>query len=401
MDSIYGVAVDTLHQNVYIADTINHKIRLVNSAGIITTFAGTGHAGSTGDGGAGTYARLYYPQAVAVSRSGGSVYIADSDNRKIRMVTSAGIITTFAGTGLQGSSGDGGMATSARLNYPLSVAADTSGSLYFADSGNHRIRLVDSAGIITTFAGTGSYGRSGDGGMATLAQLNYPRGVAVDDNGKVYIADYGNNKVRLVTISGIITTIAGTGLQGSSGDGGAATSAQLNQLRSVAVDVSGNVYIADTTNNEVRLVMNDTGIITTFAGGYNNLGSVGDGGAATEARINSPSGVALDASGNLYIATMNDYRIRKVTSTFNYPTSQPTVQPTTQPSHPTMMPSSEPSQQPSSTPSSQPSVEPSSEPSQQPSSTPSNHHRPTLEPSVGPSIWQPKQEVCCCHIMFL
>ena len=328
----YGVAVDRVHQSVFIADSSNHKIRVVNSIGIITTFAGTGQPGYSGDNGMATSAQLNYPQAVAVSRSGGSVYIVDYFNHMIRVVDSAGIITTFAGTGQPGYSGDGDAATSAQLNYPASVAADLSGSLYIADSGNNMIRMVDTSGIITIFAGTaGQPGNSGDGGMAILAQLSIPQGVAVGDDGKVYIADTYNNEVRLVTMSGIITTFAGTGTQGSSGDGGAATSAQLYYPQDVVVDVSGNVYIADTNNNEVRLVMNGTGIITTFAGGpYKWLPDLGDGDAATDAQLNQPVGLDLDASGaNLYIADSSAFRVRKVTSFFNYLLSQPPTQPPT------------------------------------------------------------------------
>ena len=375
-----GVAVSISGGSVYIADYYNHKIRMVSSAGIITTIAGTGQPGSSGDDGLAINAQLYNPLAVAVSLSGVSVYITDCYNHKIRLVDSMGIITTIVGTGQPGYSGDGDAATSAQLYYPASVAADLSGSLYIADYHNNRIRVVDSAGIITTFAGTGQPGNSGDDGTATSAQLNYPQGVAVVDDGKVFIADTDNNKVRMVTMSGIITTFAGTGAIGSSGEGGPATSAQLNFPKAVVVDVSGNVYISDTNNNEVRLVMNGTGIITTFAGGYSNY-QLGDGLEASSAQLHYPVGLSLDASGFLYITDSYDYRIRKVTSTYNYPTNQPSVQPSSRPSMPSCQPSGEPSAHPSTAPSMQPSQEPSkvSQPTAQPSANPSMY--PSVQPT--------------------
>ena len=175
------------------------------------------------------------------------------------------IITTVAGTGTYGTSGDGGAATSAQMSWPSEVSVDISGNMYIADGGSNKIRMVTSAGIITTIAGTGAYGDSGDGGAATSAQLVSPFGVSVDISGNVYIADRGNNKIRMVTRTGIITTIAGTGTRGDSGDGGAATSAQLASPEGVSVDISGNVYIADYNNNKIRMVTS-TGIITAFAG---------------------------------------------------------------------------------------------------------------------------------------
>ena len=305
-----GVSVD-ISGNVYIADPDNHKIRMVNSAGTITTFAGTGVQGNSGDGGAATSAQLYNPIAVSVDIYG-NVYIADYGNHKIRMVSSTGIITTIAGTGTVGNSGDGGAATSAQLYYPTGVSVDISGNVYIADQYNHKIRKVTSAGIITTLAGTGTAGYNGDGNAATSAQLNYPMAVSVDVSGNVYIAEGGNNKIRMVTSSGIITTIAGTGTIGSSGDGGAATSAQLNGPAGVSVDISGNVYIADGNNNKIRKVTS-AGIITTLAGtgtaGYN-----GDGNAATSAQLNYPMAVSVDVSGNVYIAEGGNNKIRMVTS---------------------------------------------------------------------------------------
>ena len=295
----------------------------MNVQNIITTFAGTGNAGYGGDGGAATSAQINYPNGIFVGTSG-NVYIADTTNSKIRMVTSAGIITTLAGTGTTGSSGDGGAATSAQLNSPYGVSADISGNVYIAVQGNNKIRMVTSTGIITTIAGTGTYGSSGDGGAATSAQLNSPYGVSVDISGNVYIADTYNSKIRKVTSTGIIITIAGTGTDGRSGDGGAATSAQLNGPSGVSVDISGNVYIADGSNSKIRMVTS-TGIITTFAG-MGTQGDSGDGGAATAAQLNYPSGVSVDISGNVYIADISNSKIRLVVP--QLPTSLPTPLPT-------------------------------------------------------------------------
>ena len=207
-----GVAVDAAG-TLYIADTDNNRIRKVTTAGVITTVAGNGLAGAGGDGGQAVFASLHSPHGVAVDAAG-NLYIADTDNNRIRKVTPAGIITTVAGTGISGHSGDGGPATAARLNYPVGVAVDAAGNLYIADTGNSRIRKVTPAGVITTLAGTGIGGYSGDGGPATAAQLKYPFGVAVDAAGNLYIADSGNNSIRKVTPAGIITTVAGNGTAG-------------------------------------------------------------------------------------------------------------------------------------------------------------------------------------------
>jgi len=302
-----GVAVDS-SGNLYIADRYNDRIRKVTSGGLISTEAGTNAFGYSGDGGPATSAQLNYPAGVAVDSSG-NLYIADRDNDRIRKVTSGGIISTVAGTGAWGYSGDGGAATDAQLYAPRGVAVDSSGNLYIADFDNHRIRKVTSSGIISTMAGTGAFGYSGDGGAATSAQLDSPTGIAVDSSGNLYIADLFNHRIRKVT-SGIISTVAGTGAQGYSGDGGAATSAQLNRPYGVAVDSSGNLYIADRDNHRIRKVT--SGIISTVAG--TGVASYsGDGGAATSAQLNYPYGVAVDSSGNLYIADRSNHRIRKIT----------------------------------------------------------------------------------------
>ena len=308
----YGVPVDA-SGNIYIADSFNNRIRKVSPNGIITTVAGNGTQGYSRDGGAATSAELGQPFGVAVDGSG-NIYIADVVNNRIRMVTaSTGIITTVAGNGTLGSSGDGGAATSAELLDPTGVALDGSGNLYIADRANDRIRKVTaSTGIITTVAGNGTQGYSGDGGAATSAELSGPFAVTVDASGNIYIADEYNQRIRKVTVStGIITTVAGNGTQGYSGDGGAATSAELSNVLSVAVDASGNIYFADTNNNRIREVAVSTGMISTLVGSGTG-GYSGDGGAATSAELNQPVGVFVDGSGNLYIADYANGRIRNV-----------------------------------------------------------------------------------------
>ncbi len=303
-----GVALDG-SGNLYIADRNNHRIRKVDAAGLITTVAGTGESGYGGDGAAATAARLYFPFDVALDGSG-NLYIADSQNHRIRKVDAAGLITTVAGTGESGYGGDGGAATAAQLYSPYGVAVDGSGALYIADNRNHRIRKVDAAGLITTAAGTGAYGYNGDDIAATAAHLNDPRGVAVDGSGALYIADWGNGRIRKVDAAGLITTAAGTGEHGYSGDGGQATAAQINSPYGMAVDDSGNLYIADLGNHRIRKV-DPAGVISTVAG-TGERGYSGDGDTATAARLYQPFGVAVDGSGNLYIADTGNNRIRKV-----------------------------------------------------------------------------------------
>ena len=242
--------------------------RLLSSISIITTVAGTETGGYAGDGSLAMMAQLDDPDGVAVDTSG-NLYISDFNNHRIRLVTkSNGIISTMAGTGTPGYSGDTSFATMAQLYYPYRVAADTLGNLYISEYFIHRIRLVTKIdGLITTMAGTGTRGYAGDGGPATLAQLSYPAGVTVDATGNLYISDSFNNRIRLVTkIDGIITTVAGTGTPGYAGDTSFATMAQLKGPTAVALDTSGNLYISDSFNNRIRLVTKIDGIITTVAG---------------------------------------------------------------------------------------------------------------------------------------
>ena len=308
-----GVAVDA-SGNVYFADTDNYRIRMVSPAGIITTVAGTGFWGYSGDGGPATAAQVSFPSGVAVD-SAGNLYIADWGNARVRKVSSAGIITTIAGNGSPGYSGDGGQATAAQLSNPSALAIDSAGSLYIADVGeNATVRKVSAAGTITTVAGNGTAGYSGDGGPATKAQLNAPTGVSVDIYGNLWIADSSNNRVRLVNSSGIISTYAGNGTAGLLGSSGQAVDAELYDPLSVAADSVGNLYIADHENYVIRQV-NSSGIITTVAGSVTNSTSLlGDGGPATGAVLTQPDAVAVDSAGNLYIADPFNNRVRKVTA---------------------------------------------------------------------------------------
>ena len=306
-----GVAVDA-SGNLFIADYYNNRIRKVDDTGLITTVAGNGTAGYSGDGGAATNASLSYPSDVALDAAG-NLFIADSQNSLIRKVDTNGIITTVAGNGTAAYSGDGGAATNASLSYPSGVAVDASGNLFIADRDNHCIRQVDTNGLITTVAGIGAQGYSGDGAAATNASLSYPSAVAVDASGNLLIADTGNQRIRQVDTNGLITTVAGNGTQGYSGDGGAATNASLNQPNSVLGDAFGNRFIADAANGRIRAV-NAAGFITTVAGNGTS-GYSGDGGAATNASLYYPTDVAADASGNLFIADLENYRIRRVALT--------------------------------------------------------------------------------------
>ena len=279
------------------------------ATGTVTTFAGTGTRGYGGDGGSAARAELSFPEALAADAAG-SLYIADSGNHRVRRVDPSGVITTVAGTGARGYSGDGGLAVNARLNSPRGVASDAAGNLYIADSHNRRVRKVDTSGRITTVAGNGRIGYTGDGGPALAAALNNIEELAVDASGNLYIADTANHRVRRVSSSGVITTVAGTGRQGYGGDGGPASNAQLNRPTGVAVDAVGNLYIADSFNERVRKV-DTSGVITTVAG-TGVRGHSGDGGLAVDAEIAWPAAVAVDAAGNLFIAARFNNSLRKV-----------------------------------------------------------------------------------------
>jgi len=299
-----GLAVDKAG-NVYIADNWNQVVRMVDASGIINTFAGNNSQGSSGDGGPATEAQLLWPSAVAVDALG-NVYITDSGNNRVRKVAGDGIITTVAGIGTTGYSGDGGPATQAELNNPIGLALDASGNLYIADTQNYRIRRVDLNGIISTIAGTGTAGYSGDGGPATGAQLNWPQGIAFDALGSLYIADFGNHRIRKIAMDGTITTAGGTGNVGYGGDGGPPASAPIDSPYALAADPSGNLYVADYFNRRIREISTG-GVISTAAGG-----GVGDGGPAPAAGLNQPATAAKDAAGNVYVADVINQRVRKI-----------------------------------------------------------------------------------------
>jgi sugar lactone lactonase YvrE len=305
----HSVAVDT-EGNVYIAEADNSRVRKVNTSGIIATIAGNGRYGFSGDGGPGTAAQLSYPSGVTVDRAG-NVYVSDQDNSRVRMISTSGIISTYAGNGTRGYSSDDIPATSAELSSPIGLAFDTSGNLFIADAGNFRIRKVDTAGIITTVAGDGIPGYSGSGVPATTTGLGTPYAVAADDKGNLYIADWSNSLILKVDTAGIITTIAGDGTPGYSGDGGPATAASINYHNGVTADTSGNVYFSDAHNSRVRKI-DTAGIITTVAG--NGIaGYGGDGGTADSAEFCQPSGLTMDMTGNIYIPDDWNNRVRKFT----------------------------------------------------------------------------------------
>jgi sugar lactone lactonase YvrE len=346
-----SVAVDAAG-NLYIADKYNYRIRKVTPDGTISTVAGNGSFGSSGDGGPATAARLEVPISVAADAAGnlyvgeqykirkvtpggtistagnlpattygvspagiavdaaGNMYVADPNNGRILKITPGGAATTVAGAYEAVSLGDGGPATEAHIR-PSAVTLDPAGNLYIAEMTSHRVRSVNPGGVINTVAGDGTAGFSGDGGPRTEARFNNPVGMAMDSAGNLYIADMENNRVRKITVEGVVTTVCGNGSAGFSGDGGLATDAQLYSPMGVAVDSAGNLYISDTQNNRVRKV-STTGIITTVAGRKQVLQFSGDGGPATEADVNRPSALALDSAGNLYIAASG--RIRKVTT---------------------------------------------------------------------------------------
>ena len=305
LDGADSISVDG-SGNVVLNDQMNNRIRRFTPGGTIATIAGNGNVSQSGDGAAATASQLGTPQGV-VYDGNGNLYIADTPNRRVRRVSTSGVITTFAGNGMldtAGGSGDGGPATSASIGTPFGLAVNGAGDLYISSSSSGRVRKVTPAGTITTVAGSGTdceSGFSGDGGPATSSHLDNPSGLALDTGGNLYIADSGNQRVRKVTPGGTITTVAGTGTFGFLGDGGPATSAQLSLPTGLATDTLGNLYIADTGNGRIRKVTGGT--ISTIAGnGAPATKSVaGDGGPATSARLDRPMGVAVDGAGAVYV----------------------------------------------------------------------------------------------------
>ncbi len=295
--------------NLYIADLNNNVIRKVDLAGIVTTVAGDGEQGFAGDGGPASSAQLDSPAGVAVNAAG-DIYIADTHNQRIRKV-SGGTITTIAGTGIAGFSGDSGVAASAQLSNPSALALDSSGNLFIADTGNHRIRKI-SGTTITTVAGNGEQAFSGDGALATAAGIDSPNGVAIDAAGKIYIGDTRNQRVRVVDATGVISTLAGNGSKAYGGDGGTAAGASLARPRGLSVDAQGNIYVADSDNNRIRLIAG-TGNITTVAGN-GSQGFAGDGGPAVNAVLDAPRAPAAQAPGVFAFSDTNNQLVRGVSA---------------------------------------------------------------------------------------
>ncbi|WP_051110236.1 NHL repeat-containing protein [Saccharomonospora halophila] len=308
----WGLALDT-QGNLVIADADGCQVRRVTADGAsFAAVAGTGQRGDSGDGGPAVEAELRHPTTVALDRQG-NVYLTDPESHRVRKVSATDhTITTVAGTGREGDSGDGGPATDAELRFPNCVAVDGHGNLFLTDPKSHRVRKVSATDhTITTVAGTGREGDSGDGGPATRAEIRYPNSLAVDGDGNLYFGDTGTNRVRRVSAADhTISTVAGTGDRGGDGDGGPAIRATLSFPVGLAVDGSGNLYIADSDTCRVRKVSATDHTIVTIAGN----GHAGDGderGPATGIPLD-PGGVATDGRGNLFVADFSQYRIRRV-----------------------------------------------------------------------------------------
>ncbi len=296
--------------NIYFADGGNSRVRKVTPSGVISTFAGSSATSYGGDGGQATDAGLVTPMGIAIDDSG-NVFIADQGDNRVRKVSRSGIITTIAGTGTSGYSGDGGHATAALLNAPVGVAVNHGGDVFISDANQCIRKVAGSTGIISTFAGTGTAGFAGDGGAATAAQLYDPAGIYCDVSANLYVADKGNARIRKINGFGIISTFAGNGGGGALGDGGPATAGRLLGPVDVMKDNSGNFFVSDNTDNRVRII-NPSGTINTFVGtgayGYN-----GDGIDPSIAKLASPVGITTDRTGYLYICDDANYRVRKVT----------------------------------------------------------------------------------------
>ena len=293
--------------NLYFVDTNRNQVFEVSLSGAFTTVAGTGVQGFSGDGAAAINAELNTPQGIAVGPDG-TVYIADTGNQRIRSI-SAGQIATIAGTGVSGFSGDNGPAVAAALSTPTALAIDAQGDLLLCDTANQRVRSI-SAGVITTIAGTGVQGFSGDGSAATTAELDSPAGVALANNGTIYIADSHNHRLRAITANGFIQTIAGTGVPGYSGDGNQAIAAQLSLPRGIGIDAAGNILFADTDNQRIRSI-NPQGIITTLAG-TGVQGFSPDETSATAAALNTPRSVVVSGFGSLVFSDTPNQLVREV-----------------------------------------------------------------------------------------
>jgi uncharacterized protein (TIGR03437 family) len=309
-----GVALDGAG-NMYIADSGNHVVRKVAlGTGIAMTVAGTGVAGFNGDTGPATQLQLNFPVQARTDNQGNLYIVDDIQNTRdawVRKVSPDGIMTTFAGTGKDGFTGDGGPASVASLSQPEDIAFDLAGNSYIADVTNNRIRQITPDGIIHTIAGTGNAGETGDGGSALAAQLNTPRAVATDGLGNLYVGEYQGNRLRRISKDGTIQTLAGDGRLVSSGDGGPAISSSTQTPCGLAVDGTGSIYLAEWRGNRIRKI-DAAGVITTIAG-TDEANYGGDGGNAQNARLNTPTRVAVDNFGNIYVADSGNNRIRKLT----------------------------------------------------------------------------------------
>ncbi|MDX1978681.1 MAG: hypothetical protein SFV51_00330 [Bryobacteraceae bacterium] len=295
---------------VVVADNLSNRVVRISAAGVSSLVAGSGEGGFSGDNGPALSARLNNPQGVAAGANG-VLYISDTLNHRVRRVDAAGNIGTVAGTGMAGQTADTRPGVQAAINAPTGIVVNASGDVYFADTLNHMVRRLNSAGMLMPVAGNGQPGFRGDLAAALSAQLNTPRGLAVASDGSLYVADSGNQRVRKITPQGLILTVAGTGTAGYSGDGGAATDARLNMPSGVSVDASGALYIADTGNQRVRRVTPD-GLISTVAGS-GTKGFSGDGGPASAANLDSPSAVSAGSTGAVYVADRGNQRIRQLT----------------------------------------------------------------------------------------
>jgi streptogramin lyase len=296
-----GVTADTAG-NVYVADALNNTIRKVTSAGVVTTIAGTaGSSGSTD--GTGSAARFNTPYGVFVDGSD-NVYVADTFNQTIRKITSAGVVTTIAGTA--GSSGStDGTGSAARFSYPEGIVVDTSGNIFVTDTFNNTIRKITSAGVVTTLAGLAGQPGPTDG-TGSAARFSGPRGVVVDTSGNIFVADTSNNTIRKITSAGVVTTIAGTA--GSSGStDGTGSAARFNSPAFASLDTAGNIFIADRLNNKIRKVTS-AGVVTTLAGLAGSSGSTD--GIGSAARFNGPYGIAVNTAGNIFVADRGNSTIR-------------------------------------------------------------------------------------------
>ena len=298
--------------NLFYTEAKNHIVRRVDkSTGVVTTVAGTGESGYSGDGGPATQATMQEPYSLQVDGNG-DIYIVDRLNAVVRKVDAAtGIISTVAGTGEVGYSGDEGPGDKSMLREPNDCFLDGKGGLLIADIQDQRIRRLDLAsGIISTFAGNGEKERSGDGKPALEASFLGSRAVCMDSKGNTYIAEREGNGVRKIDASGTMSTVAGTGERGYEGDGGPALTATWGSPKALRCDAQNNVVVVDTENHAIRLIHADTGIVTTIAGG--RLGGEGDGGPATEAAMDRPHGCGIDADGNIFVADSNNHRVRVV-----------------------------------------------------------------------------------------